>query len=127
MHIMLSSGVSIVRVLEITANTVGNAVYEQILKKAAEDVRGGSSVSEAFGGYKEMPGIVVQIIKVGEETGELSNILETLSKFYRREVNNAVDVLVGLIEPALIILLAIGVGLILSSVLIPVYNLASGF
>ena len=127
MHIMLSSGVSIVRVLEITANTVGNAVYEQILKKAAEDVRGGSSVSEAFGGYKEMPGIVVQIIKVGEETGELSSILETLSKFYRREVNNAVDVLVGLIEPALIILLAVGVGLILSSVLIPVYNLASGF
>jgi len=106
---------------------VGNAVYEQILKKAAEDVRGGSSVSEAFGGYKEMPGIVVQIIKVGEETGELSSILETLSKFYRREVNNAVDVLVGLIEPALIILLAVGVGLILSSVLIPVYNLASGF
>jgi type IV pilus assembly protein PilC len=64
------------------------------------------------------------MIRVGEETGELGSILNTLANFYRREVNNAVDTLVGLIEPLMIVLLGLGVGTLLASVLIPIYNLA---
>jgi len=67
---------------------------------------------------------MVQMIKVGEETGELGNILETLGRFYRREVANAVDTLVSLIEPALIILLGLGVGFLLAAVLIPIYTIS---
>ena len=63
--------------------------------------------------------------KVGEETGSLATILTTLSNFYRREVNNAVDSLIGLIEPAMIVLLGLGVGVLLASVLLPIYNLTS--
>ena len=70
---------------------------------------------------------MVQMIKVGEETGKLGFVLETLSRFYQREVNSAVDTLVDLIEPALIVFLGVGVGILLSSVLLPIYNLASGF
>ncbi len=70
---------------------------------------------------------MVQIVKVGEETGELGNILRTLSAFYEREVRNVVDTLVGLIEPILIVSLGLGVGLLLTSVLIPIYNISSGF
>lgn len=127
LHIMLLSGISITRALEITAASIGNGVYEEILRKSLEDVKGGSSLSQSFSGYKEIPGIIVQIVKVGEESGELGNILGTLSKFYRREVENAIDTLVGLIEPVMIVALAVGVGLILGSVLIPIYNIATGF
>ena len=68
--------------------------------------------------------MMIQMIKVGEESGELGNILETMARFYRREVANAVETLVSLIEPALIILLGLGVGFLLASVLIPIYSLA---
>ena len=67
------------------------------------------------------------MIKVGEETGELGSILETLSRFYSREVMTAVDTLVDLIEPLMIILLGVGVGVLIVSVLVPIYNMANAF
>jgi type IV pilus assembly protein PilC len=85
-----------------------------------------SSLSSSFSQYEEIPGILVQMIKVGEETGELGNILKTMAAFYQREVMNAVDTLVDLIEPVMIVLLGLGVGLLLASVLMPIYNIASG-
>ncbi len=63
--------------------------------------------------------------KVGEETGELGNILNTLAKFYTREVGGAIDTIISLIEPVMIILLAGGVAVLLASVLMPIYNLSS--
>jgi len=71
-----------------------------------------------------MPGIMVAMTRVGEETGELGKILMTLAKFYNREVQNAVDTLVGLIEPIMIVALGLGVGVLLAAVLLPIYNLA---
>jgi type IV pilus assembly protein PilC len=68
---------------------------------------------------------MIQMIKVGEESGELGKILKTLSTFYSREVVNAVDTLVDLIEPAMIVLLGLGVGFLLASVLIPIYNISA--
>lgn len=125
MHVMLSSGISAVRALEITATVVGNDVYEGILRDAVEAVKAGTTMSQAFARYPgEVPAIMVQMLQIGEETGELGNILERLSKFYTREVNAAVDTLVSLIEPALIISLAVGVGFLLAAVLLPIYNTA---
>ncbi|MFC1733485.1 type II secretion system F family protein [candidate division KSB1 bacterium] len=123
---MLMSGIQMVRAVEITSTVVGNSLYEELLKDVVEKVKGGTQLSEALGAHKEFPGILVQMIKVGEETGELGNILETLAKFYRREVNGAVDTLVGLIEPIMIVLLGLGVGFLLASVLIPIYNISAG-
>ncbi|HVZ75817.1 MAG TPA: type II secretion system F family protein [Candidatus Paceibacterota bacterium] len=125
MHVMLTSGISAVRALEITSTVVGNSVYEGVLHDALEAVKAGSPMSQALNNYpKEVPAIMVQMIQIGEETGELGPILERLAKFYDREVNAAVDTLVSLIEPALIILLALGVGFLLASVLLPIYNSA---
>ena len=124
---MLSSGIPMVRAIELTAGVVGNKIYEDILMETSIQVKSGSSISAALGKYEEIPGIMVQMMKVGEETGELGKILETLAKFYRREVNNAVDTLVGLIEPIMIIVLGVGVGVLLASVLIPIYNIAGSF
>jgi type IV pilus assembly protein PilC len=89
-------------------------------------VKGGLSISDALSRHREIPGIMTAMIKVGEETGELGSILNTLAKFYRREVSTAVDTLVDLIEPLMIVFLGLGVGTLLAAVLIPIYNLAGG-
>jgi type IV pilus assembly protein PilC len=125
MNTMLVSGVPIVKVIENTAKVVDNAIYRKILEEAADSVRAGKSLSESLGSNDEIPNIMVQMVKIGEETGELGLILDTLAKFYEREVNNSVDTLVSLIEPALIVSLALGVGILLTSVLIPIYNISS--
>lgn len=124
---MLRSGIQILRGLEITGSVVGDVVYEKILTQAALDVKAGMPLSEALRKHSEMPGIVVAMIKIGEETGNMAQILDTMAKFYRREVNNAIDTLVSLIEPLLIVVLALGVAILLASVLLPIYNIASSF
>src|SRR3989338_3186130 len=124
---MLRSGIQILRGIEITGTVVGDPVYEEVLKQVSSDVKGGMPVSEAFRRHPEMPSIVVAMIKIGEETWNMGTILDTMAKFYRREVNNSIDTLVGLIEPFMIVSLAVGVGVLLSAVLIPIYNIASGF
>lgn len=126
MNTMLSSGISMVRALEITSDVVGNQVYKNILTEAGEAVKAGSAVSDILSRYPEVPGVMVQMIKVGEETGKLGFVLDKLSKFYEREVNNEVDTLVGLIEPIMIVILGVGVGVLLTSVLVPIYNVAQG-
>ncbi len=127
MDTMLTSGVPIVRAIDITSEVVGSRVYKEILKDVADGVKSGLSFSLAFEKHiKQVPGIMVQMIKVGEETGSLGEILKTLADFYKREVDDAVDTLVGLIEPIMIVVLGLGVGILLVSVLMPIYNLAGG-
>ena len=120
---MLSSGISMVQALEVTSEVVDNRVYKEIIEYTLVNVKAGRSFADSIAEYPEIPSILAQMSKVGEETGKLSEILTTLSTFYRREVNNAVDTLIGLIEPAMIVLLGLGVGVLLASVLIPIYNI----
>lgn len=125
LNTMLSSGVPIVRAIDITADVVGSLVYKELLGYVADDVKSGSALSAAFEKHHEqIPGILVQMVQVGEETGSLGNILKTLTDFYKREVDDAVDTLVGLIEPVMIVVLGLGVGILLVSVLMPIYNMA---
>ena len=109
MNTMLVSGIPMVRGLDLTASVVDNLVYKNLLDKTVEDVKGGSSVSSALEKHEQIPGIFIQMVKIGEETGQLGNILKTLANFYRREVTNSIDSLVSLIEPAMIVLLGLGV------------------
>ena len=127
LNTMLSSGIAVVHAVEISASVVGNEIYKEVLLTVASDVRTGVPLSGAMGKHKEIPSIMVQMIKVGEETGEVGNILQTLAAFYKREVDNAIETLIGLIEPAMIILLGLGVGGLLVSVLMPIYDVASSF
>lgn len=125
MNTMLISGIPMIRALELTSSVVNNQIYQNIIAAAVEDVKAGKAVSEALSGHPEIPGIMVQMMKVGEETGELGSILKTLARFYAREVETAVDALVDLIEPLMIVLLGLGVAILLASVLVPIYNVAS--
>ena len=121
---MLAAGVPVVEMVDITGTVVGSRTFEELLKDASEKIKGGSSISDALGAHEEIPGIMIAMIKVGEETGDLGNILNTLAKFYRREVSTSIDTLVDLIEPLMIVFLGLGVGTLLASVLVPIYNLA---
>lgn len=125
LRILLSSGVSMIRSLEITADVVGNEVYAKILSEATDAVKGGSSLSEAFSKYRDIPLLVSRMVKIGEESGKLNFMLETMARFYKREVDTTVENIVSLIEPAMIIVLGTMVGLLLISVLGPIYNLSS--
>jgi type IV pilus assembly protein PilC len=126
MNTMLSSSIPIVRAIELTSAIVENSIYRDILKGVASGVKEGSSLSESFSKHPEIPKIMSGMIKVGEETGSVGTILKTLGNFYTREVNEAVDRLVSLIEPIMIIMLGLGVGVLLSAVLMPIYNIAGG-
>ncbi|OHA15482.1 MAG: hypothetical protein A3A10_02280 [Candidatus Tagabacteria bacterium RIFCSPLOWO2_01_FULL_42_9] len=123
---LLSAGISAVRTLELTSEIIENAIYRRIILDALDAVKAGSSISDAFSRYEEMPGLVVQMIKVGEETGKLSFVLKTLSHFYKKELESTIETLMSLIEPAMIIVLGLGVGLLVAGVLGPIYNIGSG-
>ena len=124
MYTMLSSGVSVVKAVEVTADVVDNKRYAKILYGSTELIKSGSTISEAFDGHEEIPRIMILMIKVGEETGELSSILKVMAKFYQREVEDAIDGVISLIEPAMIVALGLGVGIVLASVLMPIYDVA---
>ena len=123
---MLASGISMVQALEVTAEVVDNGVYREILDSTIIDVKGGKSFADSIDQYQEIPGVLAQMSKVGEETGKLGEILKTLAHFYNREVNNAVDTMINLIEPIMIVMLGLGVGTLLASVLLPIYNITGG-
>ncbi|OHA16480.1 MAG: hypothetical protein A2830_03390 [Candidatus Taylorbacteria bacterium RIFCSPHIGHO2_01_FULL_44_110] len=126
MTTMLLSGIPMVRSIELTSNVINNKIYQNLLTNAADAVKGGKTLSESLSNDPDsIPGIMVQMMKVGEESGELGNILKTVAKFYSREVTTAIDSLVSLIEPLMIVLLGGGVAVLLASVLVPIYNIAS--
>lgn len=125
MSTMVLSGIPMLKAIEVTSSIIENEIYKEILDGALVKVKAGQALSVALGDKKEIPNILIQMVKVGEETGELGSILKTMSKFYQREVMNAVDTLVSMIEPVMIVALGIGVGVLLASVLMPIYNIAS--
>ncbi len=125
MDTMLSSGIPVLRTLEITSQVVDNQIYSDIIQGALNDVKAGISISASFEKHPEMPSVMVSMVRIGEETGSLGPILKKMANFYKREVDGAVDTLIGLIEPVMIVALGIGVGFLLTSILIPIYNIAN--
>lgn len=125
MDTMLSSGISMIRAIEITADVVENRVYAGILRDAATSVKGGASFSDAISRHPEIPAMVVQMSRIGEETGKLGYTLRAIGRFYKRETDNAVQNIVSLIEPFMIVFLGIGVGFLLISIIGPIYDIGS--
>ena len=123
---LIKGGVPIVRSLQITGSVIGNDVFKELIFKTAEKVKSGTSIAKVLKESPEIPLIVVQMISIGERSGKLDSILDNIARFYTREVNNVVDNLSTLIEPVLIVLMGIGVGIMVSAILLPIYNIAGG-
>ena len=125
--ILIKGGIPITQAIEIASHTIDNVVYKDILHEAAEKVRAGELISEALEKSGAFPALVCQLVAVGEATGRLEELLSRISTYYTREIDNLVANLVELIQPALIIVVGVFVGLLFASILLPIYNLAQLF
>ena len=119
---LTSSGVPILDGLEITAKTSGNAIIEDAIMAVRKSVEEGKSVSEPLAETKVFPPMVVQMINVGEQTGALDQMLSKIADFYEDEVDVAVGGLLKLIEPLLIAFLGVVIGIIVTSMYLPLYG-----
>jgi type II secretory pathway component PulF len=124
---LLRSGVPLISSLEISSKVVGNSVFEKIIQESIINVKAGGQLSDTLMKYEEVPYIASQIISVGEKTGKTILVLETLSRFYKQEVDTLVANLTVLIEPVMIVGLGIGVAIFVLAILMPIYNIAGSF
>lgn len=123
---LIKGGISIMQALTVSADIVGNKVIREIILEAREEVRIGNTISSVFEKHKEIPFTVSQMLAVGEQTGSMDEVLKKIADFYSKEVDSTVSTLSQLIEPILIVILGIGVGILVSAILMPIYNLAGG-
>ena len=122
---LVSSGVSLVEALNIVSKAIGNKLYEDALKNAAEKVKTGVALSSPIEKSGLFDPIVSQMIHVGEETGEMDNMLTNLANYYDDEVDTFVKSMTSVLEPILIVIMGGFVAVILIAVMLPIYSIGS--
>lgn len=121
---MMSSGVPILEALEIVAKTAGNVVIEAAIMEARDSLSEGSTLAEPLAETQIFPGMVTQMISVGESTGAMDTMLNKIADFYEDEVDAAVDAMTSLIEPMLMAFLGVVVGGLVIALYLPIFSLA---
>ncbi len=122
---LTKSGVAILDGLEITAKTSGNAIIEDAIMATREEVEAGKTIAEPLGETDQFPPMVIQMISVGEKTGAMDTMLSKIADFYEDEVDEAVDNLMALLEPVMIVFLGVVIGWIVISMYMPMFTLIS--
>ena len=116
----------IVKSFQITAGVMGNLHYREALEKMADKIKKGGKINEVTANYPNLfPPVVIQMISVGEATGELDYILEELAQFYENEVDQIMNNLPSIIEPILILTLGAIVGGMAVAIIMPMYSITS--
>jgi type IV pilus assembly protein PilC len=123
---LVNSGVPLLEALNISADAMNNVILQAVVLKAAEDVKTGKSLSSALSKNEYFIKLVPQMIKVGEESGTLGDMLDKVASFYEDEVDQAVKNISTIIEPVLMIILGFMVFFIIIAVLYPIYSLVGG-
>ncbi|MBP9864710.1 type II secretion system F family protein [Patescibacteria group bacterium] len=123
---LMKGGVDMVGALQIVAGVMENEVWRQLVLETIREVNDGNSLTTVFDRYPFVPKMMNQMLVVGETSGRTQEVLNRLSTFFSREVDNVVANLVALIEPLVLILLGLGVGTMVSAILLPLYSLSSG-
>src|SRR5438105_8442212 len=122
---LVSSGVPILDALLITARTAGNKVIEQAIMVARQSISNGRTIAEPLIESKVFPPMVCQMISVGETTGALDSMLQKIADFYEDEVDNMVNNLMSLLEPAVILFLGVVIGGLVISMYLPIFKLGA--
>lgn len=121
---LLKTDIMIIKTFQITASVLGNLHYRKALEEMGEKIKKGSQINEIVASYPQLfPPVVYQMIAVGEETGELDNILSELAEFYENEIDQIMSNLPSIIEPVLILLLGCGVGAMAVAIIMPMYSI----
>ena len=124
---LISSGIHILEGLRILKGALTNVRFRTAIDEISEKVEKGFSLGDSFAQYEMFPPIVSQMMKVGEETGRLDETMGKLSKYFQSETEHLVKGLTTAIEPIIMVILGVGVGFIVMSVITPIYNLTSQF
>lgn len=124
---LLKGGVALPEALKITSEVVSNSLYKEILKDTVQEVEDGNPMASVFSRYALIPSMVSRLILIGEETGNLEDVLSRLSKFYERELDNTVQNLTTLLEPLILVVMGVGVGLLVVAIMLPMFKLAQAF
>ncbi|GAK51964.1 type IV pilus assembly protein PilC [Candidatus Moduliflexus flocculans] len=120
---LVSSGVPILDSLEITARAAGHAIIEMAIMATRDSIKEGKTIAEPLEATEVFPGMVVQMISVGEQSGALDSMLAKIADFYEAEVDEAVEALTSAMEPALIVFLGITVGGVVIAMYMPMFTM----
>ncbi|MBD3281902.1 hypothetical protein GF391_04100 [Candidatus Uhrbacteria bacterium] len=126
MHTLMKGGQTLVQGLEVAASVIGNEVWKRMILQTIQAVNDGESITSVMTNRKFVPQMAVQMISVGEDTGQLTDVLKRVSEFYSRSVDNASATLLTLIEPIVMVVLGVGVGLMVSAIMLPLYRISGG-
>jgi type IV pilus assembly protein PilC len=127
LSLLLTAGISLLQALQIVTDAVGNSVYREALADTASQVEKGISLAQSIGRFEMFPPLLSQMISVGEETGKLDDVLMKLSKYFESESEHAIKNMTTALEPMIMIVLGIGVGLMVVAIIMPIYGLTSQF
>lgn len=123
---LISGGLPIASALEISGKVVGNDIYQKIITQTKNGVRRGEQMSSILAGYpKEIPPLFVQMFSVGEKTGKIESALGNIVRFYQKETDKNLDGFLSVLEPVMIVFLALLVTGLLASILLPIYQMVS--
>jgi len=121
---LVASGVPLLQVLDITGKAVNNVHIEASLQRAAEKVRGGKSLADALGADNNFLPLVPSMLKIGEQSGAMEEMLAKAADYYEKEVDNEVAAISSIIEPVMMVVLGVVAFVIVAAVLLPIYGLA---
>jgi type IV pilus assembly protein PilC len=121
---MISSGVPILDGLDIVAKTAGNMVIEEELQATRRSISEGKTIAEPLQQSKVFPGMMVQMVAVGEETGSMEIMLNKVADFYDDEVDSAVGGLTAMLEPIMMVFMGGAIGTILIAMYLPIFTIA---
>ena len=123
---LLKTDIMIIETFQITANVLGNLHYRKLILEMAHKIKKGGKLNEVIrSNPKLFPPVVTQMVAIGEETGELDNILMELAEFYEEEVDLIMENLPAIIEPLLILVLGLGVGGVAVAIIMPMYAITT--
>lgn len=124
---LLGAGIHILDALKILKGSLNNVLFRNAIEDISKRVEKGFQLADTFASHKEFPPIVSQMLKVGEETGKIDDTLLKLSKYFQTETEQMVKGLTTAMEPIIMVILGVGIGFIVISVITPIYNLTAQF
>jgi type IV pilus assembly protein PilC len=125
MGVLMRAGVPILSTLSITAQIAGNVLYKRMWLGVHEEVREGKKIASSLALYNLMPSSVVQMIRSGEDSGTMGEVLSDVSSYYARELKTVIKTVTSMIEPIMIVCMGVLVGFIAMSIILPIFKMSS--
>ena len=125
MGVLMGAGVPILDTISVTAQISGNVLYKDMWLGVYAEVRQGKKIASSLGRYNLMPSNVVQMIRSGEDSGTMSEVLRDVSDYYARELKTVIKTVTSMIEPIMIVLMGVLVGFIAMSIILPIFKMSS--